>query len=134
MIVDTLVSIVPVSANMAYSWMQEQFYSLGEIDDEESLSYIRPYLEMCSSSNCYLLQKDDLTVGLCLMADSYPGYMSRIYVLPQYRGMGIAKQAIEYLKVKSLAVLKNNTVALELYKSLGFKVKYEHSLVLDMIR
>lgn len=125
--------ITSVTSTIAYDWMHGQYYSKDNQCDP-GLGYIRPYKEMCDASHCYFIQVDDQTVGVCLMAKDNSSYMTRIYITPTHRGLGLAKYTIDYLKVTALACLKDNSDALELYKSLGFTVKYEHHYVVDMIR
>lgn len=125
--------ITPVTPQMAYDWMYDQYYSKDNQCDD-GLGYVKPYKEMTDASHCYFIQVGDQSVGICLMAKDNSGYMSRIYIAPSHRGLGLAKHAIDHLKVTALACIKENVSALELYKSLGFVVKYEHHYVVDLIR
>lgn len=73
----------------------------------------------------------------------YQGFISMVHVAPGYRGKGIAKtlisatcQTMKSLEMKSCAleVLCSNQNAINLYKSLGFKINEERSDILYMIK
>lgn len=48
--------------------------------------------------------------------------LSRIYVSDDFRNKGVATMLINQLQIKSLGCVNDNTTALSLYSTLGFKV------------
>ena len=66
-------------------------------------------------------------------------FISKLYVLDQFRGKRIGKTALEYLENKSgelncdsisLTVNKNNTKSIKVYQKMGFKIL--DSIVIDI--
>ena len=126
--------VTTVTPQMAYDWMSEHYNRLSEISTEPLDVYLKPYHELCDCSNCYLIVVNDVPVGVCLIPKATVSYLSRIYILDEYRGIGIGKYAINFLKVKAVACLKENEPALNFYLSIGFRVKHTHTHVVDLVR
>lgn len=76
-----------------------------------------------------IITYDNESIGI-LQAYELEGYwyIGEIYLIEEYRGQGIGKEVLEY-EINNhkditicLNVYKNNTHAIELYKSLGFEI------------
>lgn len=86
-------------------------------DSKDSLSHTR------------IITYDNKAIGI-LQAYELEGYwyIGEIYLIEEYRGQGIGREVLEYEISKHrdmticLNVYKNNTHAIELYKSLGFEI------------
>ena len=104
-------------------WWNDETYRLIKKDAWESVHKTR------------MICDDDKTIGM-ITAYNYtyndePGYwyIAEIYLIPEYRGLGIGKAILEN-ELKNhdkfvLQVNKENDHAIELYKSLGFETVYE---------
>ena len=88
----------------------------------------------------YLLKIDENDAGyLCIHVEEKRLFLSKLYILKEYRGKGIPRKVIDFLEevcekhlLESvyLAVNKYNTNAFEVYEHLGFAVK--DSVVTDI--
>ena len=94
-------------------------------------------------NNTRMILCDDDTIGVlesCYIDDGEWWYIGEIYLIPEYRGKGIAKALLQdeidsHDKLK-LKVSKDNDHAIELYKSLGFTVSEsdEYSYVMTLVK
>lgn len=115
---------VPIIGQAQVDYMLEKYQS-GEA--------IRSQID--SGAAYFLSQKGGVYVGyLCLVPDEPPGKMmiSKIYVLSEFRGNGIASGFFEFTKKqcaeRSLSVIwltvnKNNSQAVQWYEKRGFRIK-----------
>ena len=78
-----------------------------------------------------MIQYEGKTIGMItsyqIDLDWYNGwYIGEIYLIPEYRGMGIGRivmqNEIDNHDLIRLNVFKDNDHAIELYKSLGFEI------------
>ena len=112
-------------------WWNEDTYRLIKKDAWESIHKTK------------MVILDGQTIGM-VTAYRYtyneePGfwYIAEIYLIPEYRGMGIGKALMEN-EIKNhskllLQVNKDNSHAIELYTSLGFETVYETDDSYEMI-
>ena len=112
-------------------WWNDETYRLIKKDAWESVHKTR------------MICDNDKTIGM-ITAYNYtynnkPGYwyIAEIYLIPEYRGLGIGKAILEN-EFKNhdkfvLQVNKNNDHAIELYKSLGFETVYETDDSYEMV-
>ena len=94
-------------------------------------------------NNTKMIMCDDDTIGVlesCYIDDGEWWYIGEIYLIPEYRGKGIAKPLLQdeidsHDKLK-LKVSKDNDHAIELYKSLGFTISEsdEYSYVMILVK
>ena len=94
-------------------------------------------------NNTRMILCDDDTIGVlesCYIDDGEWWYIGEIYLIPEYRGKGIAKALLQdeidsHDKLK-LKVSKDNDHAIELYKSLGFTVSEsdEYSYIMTLVK
>lgn len=80
-------------------------------------------------SDTQMIMDSETTIGMleaCMIDDGEWRYIGEIYLIPSYRGKGIGsdimKKEIEQYPRIRLMVSMSNDHAIELYKSLGFKV------------
>ncbi len=109
-------------------------YSIEEIKSFYDL-FLEPYVFVASVKN----NKGNVYVGFVegKPLDDYAFYSSGIYVLPEYRGLGIAKKLnerqIKYAKSLgcvsiTTSVYKRNIASLSLQKSFGAKIRFRGGL------
>ena len=132
-IINDNLSLIPATDNDLNLIIQAELYTTSvaydtkelpqEIEDEiiqdskDSLKHTR------------IITYDNESIGI-LQAHELEGYwyIGEIYLIEEYRGQGIGKEVLEYEISKHrdmticLNVYKNNTHAIELYKSLGFEI------------
>jgi len=86
----------------------------------------------------YFAYKDSDLVGVIDLTPKQ-GVLNNLGVDPQHRGKGYGRQIVLFglhklkeleLEKASLGVAANNTVALELYKSLGFKIDEQKRILI----
>ena len=87
-----------------------------------------------------MIMSSTMTIGVlesCAIDDGEWWYIGEIYLIPEYRGKGIARnilqQEIDSHDKLKLRVAKENTHAIDLYKSLGFVVSEEDQFSYIMI-
>lgn len=97
-------------------------------------------------AECYIFELDGSAVGYSLLAKTFSQeaggtviWIEEIYVLPEYRGLGIGKAYFEYLiknrseKIRRLRLEaeKENEKAIKLYRSLGFTELDYGQMIID---
>lgn len=101
-------------------------------DDPKVIAYIKKDANK-NLKDTKMIMSDDEVIGVlesCWIDNNEWWYIGEIYLIPTYRGKGIAKALLKLDiagkdKVK-LRVAKENTHAIELYKSLGFVISEEN--------
>ena len=101
-------------------------------DDPKVIAYIKKDANK-NLKDTKMIMSDDDVIGVlesCWIDNNEWWYIGEIYLIPTYRGKGIAKALLKLDiagkdKVK-LRVAKENTHAIELYKSLGFVISEEN--------
>ncbi|MCL2032504.1 MAG: GNAT family N-acetyltransferase [Methanomassiliicoccaceae archaeon] len=91
--------------------------------------------QMCEGYLYCFIKKDDVNVGyICVLRDSDTVLLSRIYILKDFRGQGLASEAIDILaewcrnmKMRKLylRVYKENTISISIYTHKGFTIVEE---------
>lgn len=120
-----------------YFGMSREFYSSGAalkpIDDEKREKFWKTLVD----GNCvngYVIEKEGRIAGYAITIP-YPSqeaggtvlWIDELFVLPEFRGQGIAKEFFKFAEGLSgkvalrLEVEPDNERALNLYKSIGFK-------------
>ncbi len=130
---------------MSYEFLRKQ--ALGEYNEqagtnlESSSQKIKEEFERLISNKKRILviaEENSKLLGFLiasLISNTYEkvAYLDDIFVLPNYRKNRIGTELIEYFKTWSkahktktlrLAVLTNNTNAINFYKKIGFKIKH----------
>lgn len=82
----------------------------------------------------YGIYDQDVLAGFCLIPKYSPECLMRIYVNPEYRGMGLATFMINHFEIESLSCLLDNYDGHRLYKSLGFEIKDKTPFLVNYIR
>ena len=100
-------------------------------DDPKVISYIKKDAAE-NLKDTKMIMSGARTIGVlesCAIDDGEWWYIGEIYLIPEYRGKGIARnilqQEIDSHDKLKLRVAKENTHAIDLYKSLGFVVSEE---------
>lgn len=112
------------------------------VDDPKVIKFIKNDARE-NLDNTRMIMCDDATIGVlesCYIDDGEWWYIGEIYLIPEYRGKGIAKALLQdeidsHDKLK-LKVSKDNDHAIELYKSLGFIISEsdEYSYVMTLVK
>ena len=108
-------------------------------DDPKVISYIKKDA-VENLKDTKMIMSSARTIGVlesCAIDDGEWWYIGEIYLIPEYRGKGIARNILQqevdsHDKLK-LRVAKENTHAIDLYKSLGFVVSEENQFSYIMI-
>lgn len=82
----------------------------------------------------YGIYDQDILAGFCLIPKYSPEVLMRIYINPEYRGMGLATFMINYFGIESLSCLLDNYDGHRLYKSLGFKIRDKTPFLVNYVR
>ena len=100
-------------------------------DDPKVISYIKKDAAE-NLKDTKMIMSSTKTIGVlesCAIDDGEWWYIGEIYLIPEYRGKGIARnilqQEIDSHDKLKLRVAKENAHAIDLYKSLGFVVSEE---------
>lgn len=127
--IETLAHIIwhehytPIIGKVQVDYMLDKFQTVNAIISQIKEEY------------CYYLlkNKNDHDVGyFSIKKESNTIFISKFYVLKDFRKKGIGKTAIEFIQNKaqnlnctsiSLTVNKNNTNSINAYKSIGFQIK-----------
>jgi GNAT superfamily N-acetyltransferase len=78
------------------------------------------YDEYLTMTTIYILLYNRVEVGYAALPSYQTDILSSINVDPVYRGRGVTAFTINHLAIKRLSCVLENTVALNLYKKLGF--------------
>lgn len=133
----------------AYLRMAHDFYHseavLHAVPDEY---FTRAFDEMMRSEDyllCLIFEADGKTAGYALLVNTWSQeaggkavWIDEIYVLPEFRGQGIAREFFAELKQivpaarYRLEIEPDNTRAEKLYRSVGFDVLGYKQLVMDL--
>jgi len=123
---------------MMNSLYREDPASYKEMDPSKFSNTIEHFISEPSSGSVILFISETKVVGYCLLvpywSNEYGGnilFIDEIFVIPEYRGQGIATSFFTYLEQEkpfsavstALEVTKKNTRARILYSSLGFVPK-----------
>ena len=111
-------------------------------DDPKVISYIKKDA-VENLKDTKMIMSSAMTIGVlesCAIDDGEWWYIGEIYLIPEYRGKGIARnilqQEIDSHDKLKLRVAKENTHAIDLYKSLGFVVSEEEqfSYIMTLVK
>lgn len=111
-------------------------------DDPKVISYIKKDA-VENLKDTKMIMSSARTIGVlesCAIDDGEWWYIGEIYLIPEYRGKGIARnilqQEIDSHDKLKLRVAKENTHAIDLYKSLGFVVSEEEqfSYIMTLVK
>ncbi|NJX16645.1 GNAT family N-acetyltransferase [Tamlana crocina] len=127
---------IPIIGKAQVDYMLEKFQSAAAIENQ-----------IADGFEYYLLIYKSETVGyLAIKPEESALFLSKIYVLPHYRGQKIGKKAMDFVEKHAkdsgkthirLTVNKNNVQSVEVYKKLGFKlvgpivIDIGHGFVMD---
>ena len=106
---------------------------------------IKTFDELMASdtyAQCYIFEEEEKRVGYALLAKTFSQeaggvtlWIDEIYILPEFRSMGIGSKFLQYLKENfgaarlRLELCPSNEKALEVYKKQGFKpLKYDQMI------
>jgi GNAT superfamily N-acetyltransferase len=95
------------------------------------LEYIEEEMALISAYGIY---DQDVLAGFCLIPKYAPESLMRVYVNPEYRGMGLASFMINHFKIESLSCLLDNYDGHRLYRHLGFKIKDKTPFLVNYVR
>ena len=82
----------------------------------------------------YGIYDQDVLAGFCLIPKYSPEVLMRIYVNPEYRGMGLASFMINHFEIESLSCLLDNYDGHRLYQNLGFEIKDKTPFLVNYYR
>lgn len=111
-------------------------------DDPKVISYIKKDAAE-NLKDTKMIMSSTMTIGVlesCAIDDGEWWYIGEIYLIPEYRGKGIARnilqQEIDSHDKLKLRVAKENAHAIDLYKSLGFVVSEEEqfSYIMTLVK
>ena len=109
---------VPIIGNQQVSYMLEKYQSENAIQQQIKEGY-----------KYYLIYDNQVEAGYFSVQDREKKlFLSKLYVLKYFRGKGIGKQGIEYIKnnfsnsIIQLTVNKNNSDSIAFYQNIGFEI------------
>lgn len=90
-------------------------------------------------STTYGIFDKGVLVGIAMVSNNQRAplrRLERIYVTPKCRRIGLAKYALEFLKIRSVRVLIRNHSAMQMYHTAGFRpaTRQPEPGVLEMVR
>lgn len=123
---------------MPYNIVKMTMSHTRDVAEIEKICFSKPWsqksIEEELKNDCayfYIITYDNATAGYCGMhIAAHEAYIANIAVLPQYRGNNLGKILTQHLintaqnnecDFITLEVRPSNTVAVNIYKSLGFK-------------
>ncbi|AFY52917.1 acetyltransferase [Rivularia sp. PCC 7116] len=109
---------LPIIGNHQVSYMLDKFQSEDAIGQhiDEGYRYYMIFYNQVEAGYFSICEKGEKL------------FLSKLYILKYFRGKGIGKQAIEFIKsnlknpVIQLTVNKNNSDSLAFYKNIGFEI------------
>ncbi len=109
---------LPIIGNEQVLYMLEKFQSQDAIKQQ-----------IDRGSKYYIITVDQVEAGYFSVEDKTEKlFLSKLYVLKSFRGKGIGKQGIEFIKstfnhpIIQLTVNKNNSHSIAFYQNVGFKI------------
>ena len=133
-----------------YLKMAAEFYAtdavLLHVGEEHFRSTFSELMRSKDYAICYVFELDGEIAGYSLLAKTYSQeagglviWIEEIYVLPKFRGRGIAKEFFSFLlknrpadvKRLRLEVERENEGAVRLYKSFGFDFLEYDQMIID---
>ena len=134
-ITDDQIKILADAANIVWHEAYKEIVSISQIDYmiEKFQSFAAVSQAINKNNYLYFLIKvDDNVAGyIGLHEEDEKMFLSKLYILKEYRGMGVSSRTFEFIEslakekhLKSvwLTVNKNNKHAIEVYKHKGFVV------------
>ena len=89
--------------------------------------------QVADATNYFLIQEGSTPVGyLAIQKRGQELFLSKVYLLREYRGLGIGKKAMDFIAEKAreygcdriaLTVNKNNDLSIKAYEKMGFENK-----------
>lgn len=123
-----------------YLDMAKAFYEsdavLHSVDEQNFINTFNELMRSDAYAECYLMETDGHIAGYALLSKTFSQeagglvyWIEEIFVLPEFRSMGLGKEFFSFLnnrlpqntKRLRLEVEEDNTRAFSLYKKLGFK-------------
>ena len=142
-----MVEKITLKHKEAYVKMATEFYNSPAVMHPIPQSYILETFDLLVSENPYCLgfvaTEKDRVLGYMLLAKTYSQeaggivyWVEEIYVLPEFRGLGVGKEFFKFLNDNfscariRLEVEDDNFKAVNLYKKLGFEfIPYKQMIV-----
>lgn len=100
---------------------QEKRNRLKELDDD--LHYLNYDHHTFSLMMIYGIFHLNVLIGFCLIPSYQCDILSRFYITPEKRRLGIGTFVINKLKIKQLNCLSDNDVGIAFYKKNGFIIQ-----------
>lgn len=118
--------------------LSEEFYNsdavLKPVPRDFHIALFDELMRSDAYAECYLFEEDERVVGYAQLSKSYSReaggkviWIEELYIIPQYRGMGIATGFFEWIHKREdtarfrLEVEPENEAAVRLYKRMGYR-------------
>lgn len=82
----------------------------------------------------YGIYDQDILAGFCLIPKYSPDVLMRVYINPEYRGLGLASFMINHFEIENLSCLLDNYDGHRLYRSLGFEIRDKTPFLVNYTR
>ena len=111
--------------------MKKHIHAMTQKGNALYLEYLE---ESFSLTGVYGIYDGDILAGFCLIPRYSLGTLMRVYVNPEYRGMGLATFMINHFEIDNLSCLIDNYDGHRLYRGLGFEIKSKNDYIIDYAR
>ena len=111
--------------------MKKHIHAMTQKGNALYLEYLE---ESFSLTGVYGIYDGDILAGFCLIPRYSLGTLMRVYVNPEYRGMGLASFMINHFEIESLSCLLDNYDGHRLYQNLGFEIKDKTPFLVNYYR